>query len=71
MLWERNGKPSPPPHIIKVRTVKKYRDLTGYSVFVESGTFMGDMIKSQLDNFDKIYSIELSETYWKRAKKNV
>lgn len=67
--WERNGKPSPPPHIIKVRTVKKYRDLTGYSVFVESGTFMGDMIKSQLDNFDKIYSIELSETYWKRAKK--
>lgn len=67
-IWEKAGKPLPPPHIVKVKTVNKYRTLTGFTTFVESGTFMGDMIASQLNNFDSIYSIELSEKYWNDAK---
>lgn len=66
--WKRAGEPSPPPHIVKVKTVEKFQQLTKYSTLVETGTFMGDMIQSQLQNFDKIYSIELSEDYWKNAK---
>ena len=66
--WEDNGQPSPPPHVIKVRTVAAFQKQTSYKVLVETGTFMGDMILSQLDNFNKIYSIELSERFWKNAK---
>ena len=66
--WEKRGKPMPPPHIVKVRTVKKFQAQTSYEILVETGTFMGDMIEAQLNNFKKIYSIELSKKYWKNAK---
>ncbi len=66
--WEKTGRPSPPPHVIKVRTVTCFQKQTKYNVLVETGTFMGDMILSQLNNFNKIYSIELSEKYWQDAK---
>lgn len=66
--WEKIGRPSPPPHVIKVRTVTTFQKQTKYNVLVETGTFMGDMILSQLNNFDKIYSIELSEKFWQDAK---
>jgi hypothetical protein len=66
--WEKSGRPMPPPHIVKVRTVERFQAKTAYKTLVETGTFMGDMIEAQLGNFDKIYSIELSEKYWKDAK---
>lgn len=66
--WEDNGQPSPPPHVIKVRTVAAFQKQTNYNVLVETGTFMGDMILSQLHNFSLIYSIELSEKFWQDAK---
>jgi hypothetical protein len=66
--WENASALLPPPHVIKVRTVAAFQKQTSYKVLVETGTFMGDMILSQLDNFDKIYSIELSERFWKNAK---
>lgn len=66
--WEKSGKPSPPPHAVKVRTVETFQQKTNIKTLVETGTFMGDMILSQLHNFDQIYSIELSEKFWKQAK---
>tara|TARA_R110002072_G_scaffold181058_7_gene337084 strand:+ start:989 stop:1633 length:645 start_codon:yes stop_codon:yes gene_type:complete len=66
--WILQGKPTPPPHIVKVKTVEKFQRDTNYSVLVETGTFMGDMILSQLPNFSRIISIELSEEFWKNAK---
>jgi hypothetical protein len=65
--WERNGKPLPPPHIAKVRTITKAQKDSGYRIMVESGTFMGDMIDAQLPNFDSIYSIELSNELYANA----
>lgn len=67
-LWKRDGRGTPPPHAVKVRTVSKFQVRTGFKVLVESGTFMGDMILSQLDNFDSIYSIELNKKFWEDAK---
>ncbi|MGY6561889.1 MAG: hypothetical protein ACXITV_07260 [Luteibaculaceae bacterium] len=66
--WIEQGKPSPPPHIVKVRTIQKFKALTKASILVETGTFMGDMIEAQLHNFDTIYSIELSTEFWENAK---
>src|SRR5215468_7831826 len=67
--WERAGKPLPPPHIIKQQAIRYYQIKSGYKILVETGTYMGDMILAQKDSFEKIYSIELSQALFEKAKK--
>jgi hypothetical protein len=67
--WEAKGKPVPTPHEIKQIIIEDVQALSGYSTLIETGTYMGDMIEIQRPNFKRLYSIELSETLWKRAVK--
>jgi DREV methyltransferase len=67
--WEKNGKPSPPPHIVKQQTLQTYAQKYDLKVLVETGTYYGDMIEAMKNVFDKIYSIELSQELFERAKK--
>lgn len=67
--WERNGKPGPPPHIVKQRILQDYSQKFGLKVLVETGTFEGDMVEAMKNLFDKIYSIELLKENFEKAKK--
>jgi len=67
--WIQKGCPSPPPHIVKQKTIKEYAEKYNLSVFVETGTYLGDMVNAMKKSFDKIYSIELSEKLADDAKK--
>lgn len=67
--WIKSGKPSPPPHIVKQLTISKYQKESNYNILVETGTFLGDMIKAQENYFKKIYSIELSTPLFQKAAK--
>jgi len=67
--WERDGKPLPPPHYVKQCAIKKYADEYGLKVLVETGTYYGDMVEAMLTNFERIYSIELSNELYENAKK--
>ncbi len=67
--WENSGRPCPPPHIIKQLAISKFQKSSNYSSFVETGTFLGDMIEAQMNNFSHLYSIELSEPLYLNAKK--
>jgi hypothetical protein len=67
--WEAAGKPMPPPHTIKQEAIQYYQKKSGYNVLVETGTYKGDMILAQKDFFKKLYSIELSEALFEKAKK--
>lgn len=67
--WEKNGRPSPPPHIIKQLAIKNVQKECSYTTLVETGTYLGDMVEAQRMNFLKIYSIELSERLWQGAVK--
>jgi hypothetical protein len=67
--WEAVGKPVPPPHTIKQQAIQYYQKRSGYRILVETGTYKGDMILAQKDFFKKIYSIELGETLFEKAKK--
>src|SRR5215831_1831999 len=67
--WERKGKPVPPPHAIKQQAIQYYQKRSGYSTMVETGTYKGDMILAQKDHFKRIYSIELSEALFQKAKR--
>jgi hypothetical protein len=58
-----------PPHVVKQNTIVKYQQRTGSRVLIETGTYMGDMVFAQLNNFDRIYSIELSRELYERGLK--
>jgi hypothetical protein len=66
--WERNGRPFPPPHIIKQMAIEEYKNKFHIEILVETGTYLGEMVEAQLNNFSRIISIELSKKIYKRAK---
>lgn len=67
--WLHSGKPIPPPDIVKQKTVRKYAEKHRTNVFVETGTYLGDMVSAVRDDFYKIYSVELSSELYERANK--
>ena len=69
--WENAGKPVPPPSLIKQSIVRDLKEKYNCTILVETGTYLGDMLISQRNNFQKIYSIELSDFLWEKAKKRL
>ena len=67
--WEKNGRPAPPPHIVKQMTIQEYQQKYHCGVLVESGTFRGDMVEAQKKFFKKIISIELATELFEKAKR--
>lgn len=67
--WVQEGKPVPPPHEVKQVAIEKLQSKYKIRTLVETGTYLGDMVIAQKDNFTQIYSIELSEYLWKKALK--
>lgn len=65
--WNNQGKPLPTPHEIKQIIIEHYQKVSGCTILIETGTYVGDMVEAQRENFVKIYSIELSKEFWKRA----
>ena len=66
--WLESGKPIPSPHIIKEVTVKEYANKYRLKIFVETGTYLGEMVYAVRSLFDKIYSIELGDKLCERVK---
>ena len=66
--WYLKGKPVPPPQIVKQKLIKKYAKRFNCQTLVETGTCEGDTINRLKNNFSQIFSIELSEELYKRAK---
>jgi hypothetical protein len=69
LLWERGGTHNPPTDAVKQRVVAGYQRQYRVETLVETGTFLGDMVYAQLNNFSRIYSIELDEALWQKAVK--
>ena len=67
--WQKAGKPAPPPHIVKQRAIKQIKSKFKYQLFIETGTYLGDMVEAQKKNFNKVYSIELSSDLYRDAVK--
>ena len=61
-------------HQIKQNNILKYQEEYNFQIFIETGTYLGDMVDAQKNNFKKLISIELSETLFNqsvlRFKKN-
>lgn len=66
--WLRTRTP-PAPHAVKRDAVLSYGRRCSLAVFVETGTFFGDMVAAVQENFRELYSIELSPSLHRKAKK--
>jgi hypothetical protein len=67
LQWRLAGRPIPPPPFVKQAIVKDYQRRFGLRVFVETGTFAGDMIDAVKRRFQRIVSIELDPGWHARA----
>lgn len=67
--WEQQGRPVPPPHIVKQKVIKEFQKKFNINILIETGTYKGDMVYAMKNNFKKIYSIELGIDLWKQACK--
>lgn len=57
-----------PPVMVKHASIAHYQKLTGYRLFIETGTFLGETLGLAAEIFDKCYSVELSEKLHRRAR---
>jgi hypothetical protein len=67
--WRDEGGHLPPPHEVKQAVILEYQKQFGIRTLVETGTYYGDMVMAQKDNFDRIYSVELGMDLWAGAQK--
>jgi hypothetical protein len=56
-VWKSDSK-GPPPHELKELIVLAHSDAK-FTVFIESGTYYGDMVQAVKGHFDRVISIEL------------
>jgi hypothetical protein len=66
--WERDGRPVPPPSIVKQQIVKRYAREYGTRTLIETGTYLGDMIEACSRELTRIISIELDRSLYERAR---
>lgn len=64
LTWETH---IPVPHAVKQNNIRKYQETYQYQVFVETGTYLGDMVEAQKDRFRRVISIELGKDLHQKA----
>lgn len=60
--WVKNNSPVPAPHYVKQDIIDQYGKKYACPILVETGTYLGDMIEAQRNDFKQLYSVELNET---------
>jgi hypothetical protein len=68
-VWESQGKPAPPPHVIKENTIKEYARNFNTRTLIETGTYKGDMVQAMKKHFDRVVSFELDPLLHEEARK--
>lgn len=69
--WKEAGSVPPMPHLGKQLVIQEYVEKFSPSVFVETGTYKGDMIYAMQPHFGEICSIELDEELFRKARKRL
>lgn len=57
------------PHFGKQMVLAEYAERFSPAIFIETGTYRGDMVDAMLNQFKEIFSIELSHILFEKAKK--
>lgn len=68
LKWMLNGRPFPPPHLIKQQMILRSMNRYGPRIMVETGTLHGDMVEAMKPYFKQLYSIEISPALARKAQ---
>jgi hypothetical protein len=66
--WEKQGRPSPPPHVVKEELIRDYARSFNTNILIETGTYLGDMVHAMKKSFTRIISFELDPTLATQAQ---
>lgn len=69
VFWHLRGKKNSPPHRHKQKILREYQQRHRLGTFVETGTYLGDMIVAMHPEFATLISIELDPQLHERAKR--
>lgn len=67
--WEKQGRPSPPPHVVKESLIKEYAKKFHTGILIETGTYLGNMVYAMRKSFTRILSFELDQKLYEAARK--
>ena len=68
--WSRDSTMhGPSPHATKQKNVRTVAKRFGLEAFVETGTYLGEMVQAVKNEFDVLYSIELSPYFYRLARR--
>ncbi len=67
--WKREGIPIPPPNVVKQHVVADFGSRYKLRTLIETGTYLGEMIKAMRQRFDHIHSVEIDNTLAERARR--
>ena len=67
--WVVKGKPLPVSNFSKQDALRTFQQQYAIDTLVETGTYLGDTLYAMAHDFVNLYSIELSEHYYKLAQK--
>jgi hypothetical protein len=67
--WQKRGRSDPLPNLMKQQVVKEYAREFHFRTLIETGTYYGAMVSATKDDFARIISIELDQTFYERAKR--
>jgi len=67
--WEKNGAVLPMPNLGKQMVVREYINKFSPEVFIETGTYKGQMVYAVIPCIKEIYSIELDQRYFEKAER--
>ena len=65
--WVKQGKPIPPPQVVKLFAIRELQKTYACGTFIETGTYKGDMLFALKNDFEQLISVELSDYYYQRA----
>lgn len=68
LKWVLSGKPAPVPQFLKRSFIREQAKKYKLQVFIETGTFMGDTVDYMKNYSQDIYSIELDNDLYNKAK---
>lgn len=66
--WQQAGRPVPPPPVVKQNNLMACARKYGLRIIVETGTYRGDTVQAMRNDFERIYSIELSPMLFAQAQ---
>jgi hypothetical protein len=69
LLWEKNGAVGPMPNLGKQQVVIEYIRRFSPEIFIETGTYKGKMVYAVMPYIREIYSIELDQNHYQKARR--